>query len=148
MPLLLLLLFGLALITAAAMVTFITRLVRINRFSRKLFPTHNLSGDVFPSSLSYLRRPSCWLTIKSTSLTAVQSALGLHNPKPCSWSEGLAGEKKLFIAPPVKGWILVVGAGLPDPSEDVDACFRFILDASRRLGQVQFFSASPIVHHH
>src|SRR5262249_32901967 len=49
---------------------------------------------------------------------------------------------------PVKGWILVFGSGLPDPSEDVDACFRFVLDLSRKLGHVQFFSASVVLHHH
>jgi len=92
------------------------------------------------------RRPGCWMAIKSRNLTAVQTVLGLHNPKPCSWMEGL--EQKLFIAPPVKGWILVMGSGLPDPSDDVDACFRFVLDVSRKLGHVQFFSVSRILFHH
>jgi hypothetical protein len=41
-----------------------------------------------------------------------------------------------------------MGSGLPDPSDDVDACFRFVLGLSRKLGQVQFFSASRILHHH
>ncbi|HWH68404.1 MAG TPA: hypothetical protein VNT26_03425, partial [Candidatus Sulfotelmatobacter sp.] len=96
----------------------------------------------------FLRRPCCWLAVKSRSLAAVQAALGLNNPKPCSWIEGLAGDEKLFIAPPIKGWVLVIGSGLPDPSEDVDACFRFISELSRKLGQVQFFSASRILNHH
>ena len=56
--------------------------------------------------------------------------------------------EKLFIAPPVRGWVLVTGSGLPDPSQDVDACFRFVLQVSRKLGQAQFFSASPILQHH
>jgi len=94
------------------------------------------------------RRPGCWLAVKSRSLLAVKSALGLSNAKPCSFTDGLLGEEKLFIAPPVKGWILVTGSGLPDPSEDVDKCFRFIVHLSRRLGQVQFFSASRVVQHH
>ncbi len=93
-------------------------------------------------------RPGCWLAVKTRSLHAVQSALRLHNPKPCSWLRGLAGEEKLFIAPPVKGWILVMGSGLPDPSDDVDACYRFVLDISRKLGQVQLFSFNRVLHHH
>lgn len=92
--------------------------------------------------------PESWLAIKSRNLLAVQTALSLHNPKPCSWLEGFSSADKLFIAPPVKGWILVTGRGLPEPSEDVDACFRFILDLSRKLGQVQFFSANRASHHH
>lgn len=105
------------------------------------------AGCAFEQSCAF-RRPGCWLAIKSRNLDAVQTALGLHNPKPCSWIEGLAGDEKLFVAPPVKGWILVMGAGLPDPSDDVDACFRFVLRLSRTLGQVQYFSASRILHHH
>jgi hypothetical protein len=92
--------------------------------------------------------PNCWLAIRTRNTYAVQVALGLHNPKPCSWIQGLAGEEKLFIAPPVKGWILVMGSGLPEPDTDVDVCFRFLLDLSRRLGQVQYFSASRVVHSH
>jgi hypothetical protein len=57
-------------------------------------------------------------------------------------------EQKLFIAPPIHGWILVTGCGLPEPSDDVDACFRFLLDLSRKLGQVQFYSANSILGHH
>ena len=105
------------------------------------------SGPAIDSACA-LRWPGCWLAVKSRSTFAVQSALGLHNPKPCSWIRGLAGEEKLFIAPPVKGWVLVLGSGLPDPTEDADACFRFVLQLSRRLGQVQLFSANRVVHHH
>lgn len=40
------------------------------------------------------------------------------------------------------------GSGLPDPSEDVDACFRFLLDLSRKLGHVQFFRVVRLPGHH
>jgi hypothetical protein len=97
-----------------------------------------------------LKRPDCWLAIKNRNLMAVQSALGLHNPKPCTWSEGLSGssDQKLFISPPVSGWILVIGPALPDPSDDVDICHRFLMDLSRKVGHVQFFNASGILNHH
>jgi hypothetical protein len=94
------------------------------------------------------RRPDCWLAIRSRNPMAVQSALGLLNPRRCFWTEGLACDGRLFIAPPIRGWILVIGNGLPDPSDDVDACFRFLVGLSRKLGKVQFFSASPMLHHH
>jgi len=149
MPALLLLLFGSALIIGAGIVLLVLRLLRRKPQRSKAAPEFNLDGFFWPAARpSYLRRPNSWLVIKSRNLLAVQSALGLHNPRPCSWSEGVAGEKKLFISPPVKGWILVIGSGLPEPSEDVDACFRFVLDLSRKLGHVQFFSASHILHHH
>ena len=97
-----------------------------------------------------VKRAATWLAIKSGSAQAVQSALALHNPKPCSWAEGLSGEREqsLFISPPVAGWILVIGSALPDPAEDVDVCYRFLADLSRKLGHIQFFHANTILNHH
>src|SRR5213592_2566113 len=94
--------------------------------------------------------PNRWLAVKSNNPQAVQKALGLHNPKPCSWTEGMArvSDQKLFVSPPVNGWVLVVGSLLPDSSEDVDACFRFLHRLSRELGEVQFFSVNLAVGHH
>jgi hypothetical protein len=91
-----------------------------------------------------------WLAIRHSHPYMVQAALRLHNPMPCSWEEGLnaAFEQKLFIAPPVAGWILVMGSNLPDPGDDVDRCFRFLCDLSRKLGHVQFFSVNRAVNHH
>ena len=81
-------------------------------------------------------------------MLAVQIALGLRNAKPCSWAEGLMTARRLFIAPPVNGWTLVFGSGLPDPGEDVDATFRFLRELSRKLGHVQFFQAESLLQHH
>jgi hypothetical protein len=108
----------------------------------------SIEPDCSLSNAGFLLWPGSWLVIKSRDLFMVQLALGLRHPKPCSWLEGLAGEEQLFIAPPVKGWILATGRGLPDPCEDADACFRFILNLSRKVGEVQCFSASRILHHH
>ncbi len=145
MPVLLLLLFGVALSICIAAVVF------VNHHARRRPQNLDSESGALPVSVlphMLLCRPCCWLAIKSRSLHAVQSALGLHNPKPCSFLEGMSGGEKLFIAPPVNGWILVLGAGLPQPSEDVDACFRFVLNLSRKLGEVQFFSASRVVRDH
>jgi len=99
-----------------------------------------------PSGL--LRRPTTWLAVRSRNVHAVQVALGLNNVQPCTWLEGLAGDEKLFIAPPVKGWVLIIGSGLPDPADDVDVCFRFLTNLSQKLGQVQFFKGNRVLGHH
>jgi len=144
MPALLLLLFSTALSIGLAIIVLLVRRAR----ERANEPTCAPEPACPYERTCIFRRPGCWLAVKSRNLLAVQSALGLHNVKPCSWTEGLAGDEKLFVAPPVKGWILVMGSGLPDPSDDVDACFRFVLSLSRKLGQVQFFSASRVLNHH
>jgi hypothetical protein len=146
MPVMLLLLFSIALSVGMGIVILV---VRRNAYKQR---NHAPSGDHAPSGspeqTCAFRWPCCWLAVKSRSSSVVQSALGLHNPKPCSWIQGMAGEEKLFIAPPVKGWVLVMGSGLPDPSDDVDVCFRFLLELSRKLGHVQFFSASRVLRYH
>jgi len=141
---LLLLLFSIALSVGTSIIVAVIRQTR-RKTPAVAEASHAPPGCPYEHSCIY-RRPGCWLAIKSRNLRAVQTALGLHNPKPCSWMDGL--EEKLFIAPPVNGWILVMGSGLPDPSEDVDACFRFLVGVSRKLGQVQFFSASRVLLHH
>jgi hypothetical protein len=95
-------------------------------------------------------QPTRWLAVKSNNPRAVQEALHLHHTTPCSWEEGLveAHEDKLFVSPSISGWILVVGSRLPDPAEDVDICYHFLADLSRKLGHVQFFDANRVLNHH
>src|SRR3569833_1588669 len=115
------------------------------------------TGESFTNSFSdlsislkslHVQRPTTWLAVRSRNVHAVLVALGLHIVQPCTWSEGLSGEEKLFIAPPVKGWVLIVGSGLPDPADDVDVCFRFLTSLSQKLGHVQFFKANRVLGHH
>jgi hypothetical protein len=145
MPILLLLLFSVALSVGTAIVIIVIRRARGKASVSAVEPS---CPGASPECLACFFRPACWLAVQSRNLVAVQFALGLHNAKPCSWLRGLAGDEKLFIAPPVKGWILVMGSGLPDPSDDVDACYRFLTALSRKLGHVQFFSASRVLQHH
>jgi hypothetical protein len=146
MPVLLMLLFSMALTLGIGIVILVIRRNQHKVLSPKAIPPLPPAG--FPDRGFFFRRPACWLAIKNRSVLAVQSALGLHNPKPCSWIEGLAGEAKLFIAPPISGWTLVLGSGLPEPNDDVDICYRFLLELSRKLGQVQLFCANWVLQHH
>lgn len=91
-----------------------------------------------------------WIAIRTSRLQAVQTALRVTKAMPCTWEEGFSAacEQKLFISPPVNGWVLVIGAHLPEASEDVDRCFRFLIDLSRKLGHVQYFSVNRALNHH
>jgi len=108
----------------------------------------NYFSGLIPLRAAFLRRPTSWLAIRSYSLQAVQSAFDLRNPKPCSLVERRTSAQELLIAPPFRDWIIVFGSGLPNPADDVDACFRFVLDLSRKLGHVQFFVADQVLYHH
>ena len=102
----------------------------------------------FPFPTISPQRPGCWLAIRSASTETVKEALGLNRAAPCSWEEGLAGGHEFFISQRVHGWVIVTGLGLPNPSDDVDACFHFLTALSRKLGHVQYFYASRLMHHH
>lgn len=93
-------------------------------------------------------RPRTWMAVRAATSATVQRALGLNRSLPCSWSEGMTGEHDFFISPRINGWVIVTGAGLPNPSDDVDACFLFLIALSRKLSHVQFFHAENFSHHH
>ncbi len=108
---------------------------------------HSTVENLIPNNLN---SPEQWLAIRSGNVAAIQETLGLSNPQRCTWKDGFAisGVERLFISPPVNGWILVVGPALPAPEEDVDFCFHFISHISKRLGHVQFFSVNSALNHH
>src|ERR1035437_10191406 len=58
------------------------------------------SAQIFFSFKSAGQRPACWLAIRSVSPEAVKDALGLNRAEPCSWAEGLAGDREFVISPP------------------------------------------------
>jgi len=116
--------------------------------------TADMAGQSLEASSTFrpslFEQPCRWLAVKSRHPLLVQASLNLHHATPCSWEEGLAEARqyKLFVSPSVSGWVLVVGAGLPEPAEDVDACYRFLTALSRKLGHVQFFSVNRALSHH
>ncbi len=104
--------------------------------------------NFFPFPTLSPQRPSSWLAIRSASTETVKEALSLNRAAPCSWEEGLAGGHEFFISQRVHGWVIVTGLGLPSPGDDIDACFHFLTALSRKLGHVQYFHASRLMHHH
>lgn len=106
------------------------------------------SQHFFPFQTSAPTRPGCWIAIRSVSPEAVKNALGLNRALPCSWAEGLTGGHEFFISPRLNGWVIITGMGLPNPTDDVDATFLFLTALSKKLGHVQYFYASRLLHHH
>jgi hypothetical protein len=105
-------------------------------------------GGSFPLGTESAHRPVLWLALRSSNSIAVQAALGIGQPRPCPWTEGITGKHEFFVSLPVNGWIIVTGSGLPHPGQDVDDCFHFLLRLSRELGHIQFFMVDPVLHHH
>jgi len=144
-PLLMLAVLGIVLGIGLLILGWMLAIHRRERLDR-LLSISPLSFFPFPNASP--QRPGCWLAIRSASTEAVKEALGLNRAAPCSWEEGLAGGHEFFISQRVHGWVIVTGLGLPSPGDDVDACFLFLTALSRKLGHVQYFHASRLMHHH
>jgi hypothetical protein len=94
-----------------------------------------------------------WLAIRSAETAAVVSALRLQAARRSGWAEGLETAKDyqrrmVFLTPPVKGWTLVVGAGLPSPTDvegQPDLCTPFLVGLGQHFPDVQFFGNHRVV---
>jgi hypothetical protein len=100
------------------------------------------------------RRFGCsmaWLAIRSEDPESVIEALRLE-VSPCNWSSGIdavyddwLGVARVFISPPVDGWIFVVGLPLPHPLGKgfVDKCTPLLVDLGGHFEEVQYFFSYP-----
>jgi hypothetical protein len=143
-----LMLFALHLLALGVGTVVFLGIIILHRRARALPQLSPTGGTLSSANSRLVHHPAVWLAIPSTNPQAVQAALGLGCPTPCPWAEGIAGEHEFFIGSPVNDWIIVTGSGLPHPGKDVDRCFHFLIQLSRALGQVQFFLADPVLHHH
>lgn len=94
--------------------------------------------------------PARWMAVRAASVREVRNALELSNTTPCSIEDGLAGnhQQALFLAPPVNGWVLITGPGVPDPAGDIDEVFHVLRALSIRLGAAQFFCFNRALGYH
>lgn len=94
--------------------------------------------------------PPRWLAVKSSNTVAIRELLGLPDEAGPAWSDALARsrERRFFVSPPVDGWTLVIGASVPDPSQDVDEAFRFLTGFSAAIGEVQLFLCDRVLSFH
>ncbi len=145
LPLMLLALNGLAL---GMGIIFLALIYALHRRAYYLRPAADRNQNSFLFFPPFLQRPTSWLAIRAANPKIVQAALGLTRSTLGSWPEGMGDGLEFFISPRVHGWVIVTGPGLPNPGDDVDACFHFLITLSRRLGHVQYFHANGISRHH
>jgi hypothetical protein len=123
-------------------------IIILHRRAREQRDAANAGVKMVAPGRALAQGPAVWLAVRSTDSKTILTALGLNYPVPCPWREGITGQRELFIGQPVNGWIIVTGSRLPQPGQDVDACFHFLVRLSHALGHVQFFMADTVRHHH
>jgi len=93
-----------------------------------------------------------WLAIRSREPEAVIDALRLREAAPCNWNSGIGsvyddrvGARHVFVTPPVRGWVFVVGLPLPHPVGRgfVDKCTPLLVDLGGRFPEAQYFFSYP-----
>lgn len=93
-----------------------------------------------------------WLAIRSREPEAVIEALRLREAAPCNWNSGIGsiyddrvGATHVFVTPPVRGWVFVVGLSLPHPVGRgfIDKCTPLLVDLGGRFPEAQYFFSYP-----
>jgi len=90
-----------------------------------------------------------WLAIRATNSRAVATALGLSRIEPITWAKGVgaAYDGRVFVSPPVRGWVLVVQFALPSPGDanTPDEATPFLVKVGSRFPEVQYFASHRVV---
>lgn len=140
--------FGAVLLGAAVMIA-------VHRRQLRQWRRQNRLVDQLSQITSARRRavpfplPTRWMAIRSSNTPHLKAVLSLRGASP-GWSEAMvrARERALFLSGPVDGWSFVIGGALPDPTVDVDATYRLLVEVSREVGEVQFFSMDRVLSFH
>lgn len=97
-----------------------------------------------------------WLAIRAQDGKRVAEGLGLRQLQPANWKTGLAcihgngdSTRRVFVTPPVNGWILVAGA-LPEPGDDLndEEAMPFLKEVASHFPDVQYFGTHNLVDWH
>jgi hypothetical protein len=93
-----------------------------------------------------------WFAIKSANHEKLIKVLNLTNILPCNWQTGIekAYSNYVFITPPIDGWTIACGLGLPpgDTREGIDDIKEILQDLSREYGEAQFFCTHRVTEYH
>ena len=86
-----------------------------------------------------------WCAIKTIDTDKVLNTLNIRKKKKCNWNEGMkkAYDGGIFILPPINGWIIIHGWGLPIPSssKENDSAVKLINSLSSKFEKAHLFGS-------
>jgi hypothetical protein len=94
-----------------------------------------------------------WMAVKTEKLNDVAAFLKLQNSRPVSWSKGIElaydrNAKVVFVTPPIKGWVLIVGWSVVSDAEPVKSFYNTTEKMSAQFNEVQAFASHRVVEYH
>lgn len=102
-----------------------------------------------PQSFGY---KTSWLAIKTSDVNLVAQSLMLKNVQSANWQRGIKAsyDGRVFVSPPVKGWVLVVSTAFPDTgdSRSADRISPILLDLARKFPDLQFFASQRVAEYY
>jgi hypothetical protein len=104
-----------------------------------------------PHSFGY---KMAWFAIPSADSAKVMSALGLGDAIPANWASGVGAVysdvSQVFVTPPVEGWTLVLGLGLPsfDTPERTREFLAFVDKVATSFPAFYYFGTHRVVEFH
>jgi hypothetical protein len=93
-----------------------------------------------------------WLAVRSRDARRVVEALGLTAVEPANWRTGVGvvydpelAERRVFVSPPVNGWVFVVGMALPKAAGSgfADALTPLLTGLGQSFVEVQYYATAP-----
>jgi hypothetical protein len=102
-----------------------------------------LNSPALPTAARPFGYKTAWLAIRGSDSSVVAAALDLHDLQSANWEYGVwhatEADYRIFITPPVNGWVLAVGIPLLFESDDHQT--KRIVPLSKQFGEAQFFSS-------
>jgi hypothetical protein len=94
--------------------------------------------------------PVRWIAVHSSDVVRLSEWLGPAAVLGIPWSEALARsrERRLFVSPPVDGWMLIIGASVPDPAQNIDSVYILLRRLSAAFGEVHYYGADRVLGFH
>ena len=95
-----------------------------------------------------------WIAIKTGDVRKVLDVLGLYQIEQTNWRSGIGtvyhkelGENRIFVSPPVRGWIFVVGLAIPHPIGErfMDKWTPLMESLAEEFSDVQYFFSYPSI---
>jgi hypothetical protein len=96
-----------------------------------------------------------WIAVRTTDMGAVIDTLGLREPHPCSWADGISQAYKsdsghVFVTPSLRGYVLCVSCSLPEFPTGVrpDEITPILERLAKRFDDVQYYFTYRVVDAH
>lgn len=110
---------------------------------RKRTPVHQPNAPAEPDLPVSFGYKCAWYAVASTDTDAVVNAIQLREEHRCSWTQGIeqAYDESVFVSPPVKGWVFIVGCCLFLPTEEPEPHVEpRLIQLSRTFGTALYFA--------